>query len=70
MSYTENDKHVDLSMYTFKSSNFIFFSHFCVSHNTNSFGVKFCMPVDYMIDYIQIFFQIFFEMFKYILLIY
>jgi hypothetical protein len=54
--YTKNGKRLDLSMYIFKTTNFVRFFILC-THNTNNFILKICMLVGYTFDNIQICFH-------------
>jgi hypothetical protein len=40
LGYTRKEKHVDLRMYSFKTTNFIRFYYFCVVHNIQFFVIK------------------------------
>jgi hypothetical protein len=53
----KNDKHLDLFIYVFKSTNFIIICHFYVAHNIKNSILKKFMLVGFIINYVQICFH-------------
>jgi hypothetical protein len=63
VSFTKNDKRVNLSMYISKSPNFYQIIFYFLAHNIKNFILKICMLVGYIIDHVKICFK-FFETYK------